>query len=113
MPESAPSPAISAVKPTNPPKIEPGQCYIRGKIVSRTKLGKVYVHVVAAPSVDEYSYPRSYEISSKEPLGEIDDVIGVKCDVTGRRAQKTWPNPETGEVKKFPGAYCGLRASED
>jgi hypothetical protein len=46
-------------------------------------------------------------------LGEVDDKITVGCEVTGRRVQKSWTSQETGEVKKFPGAYIGLRAVED
>lgn len=95
------------------PKLEPGQAFIKGKIASRTKLGKSFVHVVSAPAADEYSFPKAYEISSKQPLGEVDEPVQVIVELTGRRAQKSFTDPNTGEMKKFPGAYVGLRAIED
>jgi hypothetical protein len=110
MPETAPAKATATVAQL--PRTEPGQTIIRGKIASRTRVGKIYVHVVSAPAHDEYSYPKAYEIASNEALGEVDDRVTVVCEVTGRRAQKSWTNPESGEVKKFPGAYVGLRAVE-
>jgi hypothetical protein len=95
------------------PRVEVGQTQIKGKISSRTRVGKIYIHVITAPAVDEYSYPKAYEVSSKQALGEVDEPITVICEVTGRRAQKTATNKETGETRKFPGAYVGLRAIEE
>jgi hypothetical protein len=102
---------VSQVKETI--KVEPGQTMIRGKVSSRTRIGKLYIQIISAPAPDEYSYPKAYEVSSREPLGEVDDRVTALCEVTGRRVQKSWTNPETGEVKKFPGAYIGLRAVEN
>jgi hypothetical protein len=108
-----PEPAVAKLAPAaQTPKVEPGQTLIRGKIASRTRVGKVYIHVVTSPAHDEYSYPKAYEVSSKEALGEVDDFVTLVCEITGRRVQKNWTNPETGEAKKFPGAFVGLRAIE-
>ncbi|MDR3298870.1 MAG: hypothetical protein LBU43_02415 [Candidatus Accumulibacter sp.] len=105
--------AIAKVPTSNSPKVAPGQTFIKGKIVGRTKIGKSFIHVVTSPSPDEYSYPRVYEISSLAPLGEVDEFVGLVCDITGRRTQKSWTNPESGETRRFTGAYVGLRAVEE
>lgn len=103
----------AAEKVVHMPKLEPGQSLIKAKIATRTKIGKTYIHVLSAPAVDEYSYPKAYEVSSTKPLGEVDEVVTVKVEITGRRTQKTHNDKDTGEVKKFPGAFVGLRAIEE
>jgi hypothetical protein len=94
------------------PKLDAGQAFIAGKLVSRIKIKKTWIQVVVAPAIDEYSHPRPFEITSKNPLGEVDELVRVTCNLTGRRAQKSSTDQETGEVKKFAGAWMSLQAVE-
>lgn len=90
-----------------------GETLVKGKLVSRTKVGKSYIHVIAAPAPDEYSYPRNFEVRAKATLGDVDDMVSVRCSIYGKRAMKNYQDKDTGESKKFPGAYMDLQAIED
>lgn len=90
-----------------------GETFLKGKLVARTRIGKSFVHVIAAPAPDEYSYPRNFEVRSKSSLGDIDDMVTVRCSIFGKRAMKNYTDKDTGESRKFPGAYMDLEAIED
>lgn len=106
--------AAENVKPIAPkvPNLEPGQTFVIGRIKGAKKLGKTWVHLVMAPAADEYSFPKSYEITSKTRLGDEEELVKLTCELYGKSVQKSYTNKEDGEVVKFKGAYMSLRVVE-
>lgn len=95
------------------PKLATGQAFIVGRIDSRTKVGKTWIHVIVGPAKDEYSFPDSFEVSAKAPLGEVGDLVRIVVGIVGRRTKKKHTDHDTGEQKVFPGAFVSLRAVEE
>jgi len=95
------------------PKLNAGQAFIVGRIEARTKLGKTWIHLIVGPAKDEYSFPDSFEVSSRAPLGEVGELVRLVVQVSGRRTRKTHTDKDTGERKEFPGAFVSLRAIEE
>ena|SRR5690606_32441545 len=72
---------------------------IAGKIQNvRRHDGNIYTQIIA-PAKDEYSRPSTYELRSKERLGEKDDVVNVDCEVSGTSRPFTYMDKESGERK--------------
>jgi hypothetical protein len=84
-----------------------GQMYLQGKIVEVEKFQRKdrttgHRTRVMAPSLDEYSYPRAYDILDNDPLGKIGEMFEGVVDTTTFKADwKSKPDPETGEIREF------------
>lgn len=106
--------AVESLKPQPVvPALKAGQVFVAGRIKARTKIGKTFIHLVLAPAADQYSFPQPFEVSSKAPLGDVDEDVKVVCNCNCRQAKKNYTDKETGEQKAFRGAYMDLRAVEE
>lgn len=106
-------PAVLPTQSKNDPKVSAGQAFIVGRVEARTKIGKIFIHLIVGPAADEYSFPAAFEVSSRTPVGEVGELVRVVVRLDGRRTRKSWTDQDTGEVKKFPGAFMSLRALEE
>jgi len=76
--------------------------HVKGKIQSSRRWRDSRHTRVITPNTGEYSRPQIIEVRSKEPLGEVDDVVTFNARLGGGygRTAKV-ADKETGEVRDF------------
>ncbi len=105
-------PAALPVKSTKP-AIPFGVVTIHGKVSQRRKAGNRVLTLLTMPAPDEYSSPSTVEITSAKPLGQVDEMIEVKCRLQGYRRTYKATDPDTGEIRNIATADNRLFHIED
>ena len=93
--------------------IKANQMLLAGKIIGRTKFNKLWVSIVRLPAADEFDFPQTVKVLSKQPIGEEGSTVRQLVRAAGRGYQGSITNEDTGEVRKFPNANMHFEAVED
>lgn len=98
-------------------KLKPGQSYVAGLIAARRRInaqtGTLWLTVVRLPAADEFSHPKTIELRSHSPIGDVNDKWAGIVEINGfPRSYATKPDPETGEIKNVKTATISLDVVE-
>ena len=75
-----------------------GEVMIKGRIeLTRVHDNKTYTRLVA-PAKDEFSSPQQYEIRSQAMLGQLTEIVDIKCFLSGWAGKRfTYIDQTTGQ----------------
>ena len=93
---------MEPVKSLSPLKLNDlpvGEVRLAGKIQSSRRHEKNHFTLIVAPAIDEWSHPQRYELRSENKLGEKEDVINVRCRLSGSVRTFQYNDRESGEKK--------------
>lgn len=72
---------------------------ISGKLLHSRRANQQYYTQLRTPAPDEWSHPSTVEVRSKDKLGETDDVLNLRCRLSGSVRSFQYTDRDTGERK--------------
>lgn len=94
--------------------VTPLQTFIVGKLQSKRRFESVYYTTIICPARDEYSKPAVVEVRSKQPVGDVDDIVKINCLIGGYMGKPyNSTDQSTGEVKRVVPNYLTLDVIEN